>query len=264
MRLKHRLVDAAARAAAAVPSSPYRRLVVDAIWRRAPQDLLQVVQTKFNRAPTVDAMPLDLGISQDTVAFEELAGLFTSNDLNRGVIGMTFREAAYIFGLVRRLGAERAIEIGRWRGGSTILLAAALGPKGTLWSIDNEEKEERLAAETLHERSYDDQTREFLARHGLRAELLVGDSRTIDVATGEVDVVLIDGDHSYDGVRSDFERFGTRVRVGGAVLLDDAFPSPPWTSHEADVGRLVDEVVAAGDFRLAARIDHVAHLERVR
>jgi hypothetical protein len=79
-----------------------------------------------------------------------------------------------------------------------------------------------------------------------------------------VDLVLIDGDHTYDGVRADFERFGRRARIGGAVLLDDAFPEQLFNSHSDTVGRVVQEAVAEGDFRLVKVVDRLAHLERLR
>jgi predicted O-methyltransferase YrrM len=41
-----------------------------------------------------------------------------------------------------------------------------------------------------------------------------------------VDFLFIDGDHSYDGVKSDFEQFRPFVRDGGIVAFHDVNPSP--------------------------------------
>ena len=174
---------------------------------------------------------------------------------------MPIRQAAYVFGVTRRSDARTAIEIGRWRGGSTILLAAALGPGGKVWSIDLGEKEARSLGSAG---GLDAQTQEFCERHGLDVELLVGDSRTIEVDTGEVDVVLIDGEHSYDAARNDFERFGRRVRVGGAVLFDDVADDPIIPALKGEVDRAVDEAVSGEDFVLRRVVDRLAHVERVR
>ena len=186
-------------------------------------------------------MPLDLR-PDGRLEFEDVAGLFASTSLNHGLVGMTIRQVAYIFGLARRSGARKAIEIGRWRGGTTIALAAGLGPGGKLWSIDVGEKEARVFPG--------------------RPPAFVGDARTLEVDTGEVDLVLIDGDHTYEGARSDFERFGRRVRVGGGVLLDDAFDEPFFPTHSDTVGRLVAEIAAEGTFALEAQVDRLAHLVR--
>jgi predicted O-methyltransferase YrrM len=39
---------------------------------------------------------------------------------------------------------------------------------------------------------------------------------------GPIDLLLIDGDHSYAGVKFDFEHFGRQVRPGGLILLHDS------------------------------------------
>jgi predicted O-methyltransferase YrrM len=240
----------------------------------AERDLATVVEAvgpHLNRKPDIDSMCFDLPVDGE-IQFDNLAGLFASTSLDHGVISMTIRQAAYVFGLVRRLKARKAIEIGRYKGGSTILIAAAMKGQGELWSIDNGEKEVRLDQDGSRKRPYDDQIRDFCQRHGLHVQLLIGDSRTLEVNTGQVDLVFIDGDHSYEGVKSDFERFGTRVRIGGAVLFDDAFADLSAT-HSDTVGRLIQEITAertrtwpgtlAGQYRLVKSVNRLAHLERV-
>ncbi|MGH8102953.1 MAG: O-methyltransferase [bacterium] len=207
-------------------------------------------------------MPFDLSI-EGRLQFEQLAGLFASTSLDHAVIFMPIRQAAYLFGLIRQTKARKVIEIGRYKGGSTLVIAAAMDGEGEFWSIDLGDKESRL-----HDRSvcrpFDEQIAEACARLGLQVNLLVGDSRTIEVGTGEVDMVFIDGDHSYEGVKSDFERFGKRVRLGGAVLFDDAFDKGLFKTHSDTVGRLVAEIVAEGQFRLVKAVNRLAHLEKVK
>jgi predicted O-methyltransferase YrrM len=255
------LVLALARASANIPSGRYRRELVRSVMAKDSTALLEGLGPLLNRNPTLESTPLDLDPAEG-LEFEDLAGFFASSALNHGLIGMTFRQGAYLFGLTRRSGARTAIEIGRYRGGSTIVIAAAMAPEGRLWSIDVGEKEARMFAQTGG--TFDNATRDFCTRFGLHVEILVGDSRTLDVDTGEVDLVFIDGDHTYEGVRNDFERFGRRVPVGGAVLLDDAFPDDLFESHVDWVGRLVREIEDEGDFRLVKAVDRLAHLERVR
>ena len=54
----------------------------------------------------------------------------------------------------------------------------------------------------------------------------------------QFDILVIDGDHTYDGVKFDFETFGPLVRHGGLVLFDDYDQG-----HWPDVTRYVDEKV---------------------
>jgi hypothetical protein len=66
-------------------------------------------------------------------------------------------------------------------------------------------------------------------RRTQRLHLIRGDShapetlaRTRDALRGEpLDFLLIDGDHTYDGVRRDFEDYGPLVRPGGLIAFHD-------------------------------------------
>jgi predicted O-methyltransferase YrrM len=238
-------------------SHRFRRALLSSLYDRSEQDVIEAIGPKWNRTPAIDSMPNDLP-TNGAVQFEQLAGLFASHQLTEGVIAQPIRQAAYTFGLLRQMNARTVVEVGRWRGGGTVLLAAAVGPDGEVWSIDNQEKEDRLRQQTRHGRSYDDQTRDWLNRHGLTAHLISGDSHTLQVETGEVDVVFIDGDHTYQGTLDDFQRWGSRVRVGGAVLVDDAAEA-----HTDTAGRVVDEAAATGKWRLVHTVNRLVHLERL-
>jgi len=256
-----RLSLALARAIPRVPSAEFRQHLADQLVEVDAKAVIEALGPKLNRDPRLETMPLDLQPTE-RLEFEDLAGLFAASNLAHGIVGMPIRQVAYVFGLARRMDAEKAIEIGRWRGGTTIALAAGMGPAGRLWSIDLGEKAARVLG--VDPDDLDRQTAELASRFGLAVELLRGDSRTVEVETGEVDVVLIDGDHAYEVARSDFDRFGRRVRVGGAVLLDDAFGDGVFLSVDPRVRRVVDEVLDEGDFRLIRAVDRLAHLERVR
>jgi predicted O-methyltransferase YrrM len=247
-------------ARALVRIAPLRVPLADALADVDPKALIEALGPRLNREVSLDRMPVDLE-PEGRLGFEDLAGLFASSNLSHGIVGMPIRQLAYVFGLARRTGARRAIEIGRWRGGSTIALAAAMGPEGRVWSIDLGDKAERVLG--MHPDELDRQTAAFAERFGLQVELIRGDSRTVEVETGEVDLVLIDGDHASEVVRSDVERFGRRVRLGGAVLLDDAFGDGVYLSVDPRVRRVVHEVLAGGDFRLVRVVERLAHLERV-
>jgi predicted O-methyltransferase YrrM len=68
-----------------------------------------------------------------------------------------------------------------------------------------------------------------LARPGHRVISLEGDSHdeatraAVNEAVGRqpIDVLFIDGDHSYNGVRADFELYSSLVRPGGIIALHD-------------------------------------------
>lgn len=245
--------------AALIPET-VQGIMLSRIFERHPHLFLETFGPHLNRKPNLDNMPFDLPI-QDRVYFENLAGLFTSTSLDHAVISMTIRQTAYLFGIVRQMEARKVIEIGRYKGGSTLAIAAAMNGKGKFWSIDIGEKESRLFGS--NGRPFDEQIVETCKRFNFQVDLIVGDSRTVEIDTGEVDLVFIDGDHSYEGVKTDFERFGRRVRLGGAVLFDDVFDEGIFKTHVDTVGRLVREITAGGDFKLVKAVNRLAHLERV-
>ncbi len=249
------------RLARVLPSTTLNVLAQQTVSRDL-RPVLEALGKVINRQRFLDNMPFDLAC-HDEVRFEHLAGLFASTSMDHGVIGMPIRQAAYLYGLVREMPVRSAIEIGRYKGGSTLVIAAAMGGKGRFWSIDIGEKEVRLHG-GANARRLDEQLVDMCRRLGLTVELIVGSSRTVELETGDVDLVLIDGDHTYEGARVDFERFGRRVRIGGAVLFDDTFDEELIPTHSDTVGRLVSEITATGDYRLAKSVVRLAHLERVR
>ncbi|OGV46863.1 MAG: hypothetical protein A2X46_15905 [Lentisphaerae bacterium GWF2_57_35] len=64
------------------------------------------------------------------------------------------------------------------------------------------------------------------------------DVRT-NIANESCGILLIDGDHSYQGVKSDWERYSHVVSPGGFVLFDD-YGDAAWP----DITRFVDDLVA--------------------
>jgi predicted O-methyltransferase YrrM len=72
------------------------------------------------------------------------------------------------------------------------------------------------------------------------AEVIIGDSHeqaTFDALTGLldgelVDFLFIDGDHTYEGVKRDFEMYSPLVRPDGLIVFHDICPHP----GQPDVG----------------------------
>lgn len=230
--------------------------IVEQVMATRPGDLYQVIGPFFNREPRMRNIAMDVPYEGE-VRFEHLSGLFTSTELNQGVISMTIRQAAYLYGLVRHMNAKKIVEIGRYKGGSTLVLAAAC-KGGDLWSIDIGVKVGRMYGKD--QETFDAELRQVLKHFGLDAHIIIGDSRTLDLETGELDLVLIDASHTYEDVQIDFERWGKRLRKGGALILDDAVTGLFHTRITGEA-RLLQEIDGKG-FRLLKTVDNFAHLER--
>lgn len=112
------------------------------------------------------------------------------------------------------------VEIGALYGGMTVVMGTA-NPRANITSIDNFSwtppgYETRPACKAEMERN--------LAEFGVSAEIIEGDSRTIGKAWREtIDLLWIDGGHSYDYVRQDLENFGPHAFVIALHDWDNKF-----------------------------------------
>jgi predicted O-methyltransferase YrrM len=174
--------------------------------------------------------------------FEDLAFLFSSNQLNHGIASLQIDEAALLFRLARDAERGPIAEIGRFRGGSTMVFATALPEGIELWSYDFHValRPDMPGAEL------DDELRAALDRYGLagKVHLLVADSRSADPPPGELELLFIDGDHSYEGAKADFDRWSAFVAAGGHVLFHDAVDTGGYGNVYPGVARLVAEIGA--------------------
>lgn len=194
--------------------------------------------------------------------FEDLAFLFASNQLSHGIASLQLDEAALLYRLARRAPEGAAIaEIGRFKGGSTLLVASALPAGAELWSYD---LHVALRAD-MSGPQLDAELRAALERYGLaeRVHLVVGDSRTVEPPPRAPHLVFVDGDHTYEGARADYERWSELVAPGGHLLFHDAVDSGGYGNVYPGISRLVGEI-ARDDRRFARQPDagSIAHFTR--
>ena len=96
----------------------------------------------------------------------------------------------------------------------------------------------------------EDTLRRNLARVGMTDENfsliknLSTDTEAIEAAARKkYDLLIIDGDHSYAGVKTDFENYARNVKLGGFIIFDD-YASPDWP----EVQEYVDAEMSNSDF----------------
>jgi predicted O-methyltransferase YrrM len=172
--------------------------------------------------------------------FEDLAFMFSSNQLNHGVASLQIDEAALLYSLARDVQSGPIAEIGRFKGGSTLVFAAALPDGAELWSYDFHValRPDMPGAEL------DAELRGALERFGVagKVHLLVADSRTADPPPEPLELLFIDGDHSYEGAKADYERWRAFVRPGGHLLFHDAVDTGGYGNVYPGVARLMGEI----------------------
>ena len=165
--------------------------------------------------------------------FEDLDWLLRSNPANKGLLLMQFDEAAFLFRLVRSLPAAQILEIGRCYGGSAFLFAVAGDHHSMITSIDVAPQNDQLLQIALQ-------------RSGLahKVQLLVGDSGQAATIMDFCDLIFVDGDHSYNGVRQDYEHWRKAVKPGGYLAFHNAAYGRPYTITVPGVYQLTQEIAA--------------------
>jgi predicted O-methyltransferase YrrM len=248
------------------PTGPPRAAT---LRRRVKSAVSRTARTRLGRALVHTAVlehPADQRFSrvrlwpESLAGFEDLAFLFSSNQLNHGIASLQLDEAALLYRVAREAGPGTLAEIGRFRGGSTLIAAAAMHGEAELWSYD-------LHVPLRPDLPGDLLDRELLAalrRYGLdsRVHLVVGDSRTAELPPPPVVLLFVDGDHSYEGARADYERWRDAIAPGGHLLFHDALDGCRFGSHSAGVARLAAEVEHERDFERLPGAGSIAHFVR--
>ena len=136
----------------------------------------------------------------------------------------TPEEILWLLDRVRECKPRVIVEIGTDEGGTLFLWSRVAPDDAVIVAIDSRPLGMlgRVSAYAIVRRGF--------ARGQQRLELLFGrdshDSMTVEdlertLADTPIDFLFIDGDHSYEGVRQDFERYASLVRPGGMVALHD-------------------------------------------
>jgi predicted O-methyltransferase YrrM len=207
------------------------------------------------RYTTVDDWPAEIR------GLEDLTFLFSSNQLSHGIASLQIDEAGLLFRLARDLGPRPIVEIGRFKGGSTLLLASAMDPGTELWSYDLHV----ALREDMSGAQLDSELVAALERYGLRdrVHLVVGDSRTADPPPQSAGLIFVDGDHTYEGARDDYERWRELLAPGGHLLFHDAVDTGGYGNHYPGVVRLAAEITRdGGELERQPDAGSIAHFTR--
>jgi predicted O-methyltransferase YrrM len=123
------------------------------------------------------------------------------------------------FAALIRLVSERelnvVLEIGTAQGGTYWAWCRLATHTAHLVSVDLPGNDEWSSRVSSYPRSTQTQT---LIRADSHDPQIV---RSLDGLRGSVDLLFIDGDHSYEGVRADFENYAPLVRPGGLIAFHD-------------------------------------------
>ena len=135
------------------------------------------------------------------------------------------------------LRPRRVLEIGTARGGTLYLWTQAATPDAQLISVDLPGGEFGGAYPPCRVPFYQQFARPQQSMNLLRADSHAADTlaKVKDLLRCEkFDFAFIDGDHTYAGVKQDFEMYGQLVRPGGLVAFHDILPRPDMPDIQVD------------------------------
>ncbi|MBS7612607.1 class I SAM-dependent methyltransferase, partial [Candidatus Bathyarchaeota archaeon] len=140
-------------------------------------------------------------------------------------------EITVLLRILKSLNLRRCLEIGTAGGGTLFLFAQASRPDALLISVDLPggpfgggypawkmplyKSFTRYATQKIHLLRADSHDPSTLRR----VKEILGDA--------PLDFLFIDGDHTYEGVKKDFEMYSPLVRKSGIIAFHDIVPGPP-------------------------------------
>lgn len=218
-----------------------------------------------------DVTDLDLG-KDGIIKYHHLGFLFASNNLNHGIIGLTFKMSEYIFNVASENNFKVAIDVGTFKGGSAILLSTAMGSNSKVYTIDSLEKEKRISSSFFSKKKFEkripyaEQLNKFKKKYNLNIHQIFGDTININpdfIVEDEVDIVLIDGWHSKEVVQNDIKKFTKKLKLGGSLFMDDCSKEGTFSNFDNYMEEVIDELIKNKKFRFIKTVDRLGHFVKI-
>jgi len=185
--------------------------------------------------------------------FHRVARHFKTDDMG------SFPERGFLYQLASDAPVNaQVVEVGSWMGASTCFLAAGLkGGTAKIFAVDNFQGLSTCGEDaTWYNRHFQklgsNSTLEiFRANFAAldligRAEPVVSDSiaaaQSLAAKRGTIDLVFIDGDHSYEACKADIAAWAPFVKRGGVIAFHD------FGSRASGVTQAIFEAIKAGRF----------------
>src|SRR5713101_6747119 len=197
---------------------------------------MNLIAHRIRKTVSIASMPFRLPFVSGRPTPERITHVALSN---YGIRSVQVESELLAFAkFVRDLKPKTVMEIGTCNGGTLLVLCRTADPEATIISVDLPHwmggkygggyrsfqipifemfPTGRQKLHLLQANSHGDQTRE-------RVSSLLGPR--------QLDLLFVDGDHTYAGVRSDFELYTPFVRKGGVVAFHDVVIHPPETNCE--------------------------------
>jgi predicted O-methyltransferase YrrM len=157
--------------------------------------------------------------------------------------GQFKNEISQLLKVVENLNAKRVMEIGTAKGGTLFLFCQVANPTAKMISVDLPGGKFGGGYSNSKNRLYkafaeDNQEITLIRKNTHEMETLDEVKRVLNKQN--LDFLFIDGDHTYKGVKEDFEMYSPLVRKGGVIAFHDITKHPSKT--ECKVNEFWDEI----------------------
>lgn len=203
---------------------------------RNPSDLSHVFGVANSVAKDIEN-PIADTRSFPHIDFAEIAGgsIRLSFETFPGIgASISLVEGAALSALIHKINAKRIFEFGTYKGVSTTQLALNLPQDGMVFSLDLPEDHPAysLAIPKVAEQQITAEKGKgvLIPRDlGVKVTFLRADSAKFDTTPyrGSMDLIFVDGAHSYEYVKNDTVKGLEMLRPGGIIAWHDCTPSHP-------------------------------------
>tara|TARA_Y100000004_G_C8722589_1_gene330740 strand:+ start:27 stop:590 length:564 start_codon:yes stop_codon:yes gene_type:complete len=166
----------------------------------------------------------------------------------RCIIRLNVFEGCLLWKYIKKTEGD-VIEIGRLHGGSTILISEALSDsKRKLHSIDPVN-------------AIKDECKTHIKENSSRINLIEMTSQDAHekIKFNNTDCIFIDGDHSYEGVKSDTELYWKYLDIGGYMIYHDYLKTLKW-----GVFQFCNEWISQGYMKKIEHVESMAVFQKIK
>jgi cephalosporin hydroxylase len=147
-------------------------------------------------------------------------------------------EITRLLEIVSQLKPKVVLEIGTAGGGTLFLFTRVADPEAKIISVDLPSGYPKWKMHLY--KSFSRMNQKIYLIRGNSHDPQTFEKVKIIIGDEWVDFLFIDGDHSYEGVKKDFEMYSKLVRKGGIVAFHDIVLYPP--SAKIEVSRFWNEI----------------------
>jgi len=174
---------------------------------------------------------------------------------------ISYSECSLLFNLASRISSGCIVEIGSYRGRSTVALASGsmTGSRVAVYAIEPHESFTGALGGVFGPQDRKEFFKNVL-RTGVGEIVRLVNLPSKVVSKGwdkEIALLWIDGDHKYEAVRRDFDCWEPFVVKGGIIAFHDS------KDPELGPSKVIDEAISSRKFKQICQIDETTVLEKL-